>query len=46
MARAKARTQAIIYARQSISREESISLELQESACRQYAEQHGYEIVG
>lgn len=43
MARSPAR--AIIYVRQSISREESISLELQESECRKYAEGRGYEVV-
>lgn len=50
MARAKtntnAKTRAIIYVRQSISREESISLELQERACRDYAQRQGYEVVG
>ena len=36
---------AVIYARQSIAREESISLELQETACRAHAAQQGYVIV-
>lgn len=36
---------AALYLRQSTYREESISLELQENACRTYAEQQGYEVV-
>lgn len=36
---------AIIYVRQSTYREESISLELQETACRDYCERHGYAVV-
>lgn len=36
---------AALYLRQSTYREESISLELQETACRTYAEQQGYEVV-
>jgi DNA invertase Pin-like site-specific DNA recombinase len=36
---------AALYLRQSTYREESISLELQETACRTYAEQQGYDIV-
>lgn len=36
---------AAIYLRQSTYREESISLELQETACRTYATQQGYEVV-
>lgn len=36
---------AVLYLRQSVAREESISLELQETAGRQYAEQQGYEVV-
>lgn len=36
---------AVIYKRQSTAREESISLELQETACRDYANRHGYDIV-
>lgn len=36
---------AVLYLRQSVSREESISLELQETAGRAHAEQHGYEVV-
>lgn len=36
---------AALYLRQSTFREESISLELQENACRTYAEQQGYEVV-
>lgn len=37
---------AVLYLRQSISREDSISLELQETAGREYAERSGYRIVG
>jgi site-specific DNA recombinase len=36
---------AIIYLRQSTYREESISLELQEHACREYCERMGYRVV-
>lgn len=36
---------AVLYLRQSTFREESISLELQETACRTYAQQQGYEVV-
>ena len=36
---------AALYLRQSTYREESISLELQETACRTYAAQQGYEVV-
>src|SRR5699024_5935988 len=36
---------AVIYKRQSTAREESISLELQETACRDYAARHGYTVV-
>lgn len=36
---------AIIYLRQSTYREESISLDLQERACRDYAERCGYDVV-
>lgn len=36
---------AVLYLRQSVSREESISLELQETAGRAHAEQHGYDVV-
>lgn len=36
---------AALYLRQSTYKEESISLELQETACRTYAEQRGYEVV-
>jgi DNA invertase Pin-like site-specific DNA recombinase len=34
-----------VYVRQSTYREESISLELQETACREYADRCGYEVV-
>lgn len=37
---------AIIYLRQSVYREESISLELQEIACRDYCDRMGYAVVG
>ncbi len=40
------RQRAILYLRQSTFREESISLELQESAGREHAARHGYEVVG
>lgn len=36
---------AVIYLRQSEYRDESISLELQETSCRDYAKRHGYDIV-
>ena len=36
---------AVLYLRQSTFREESISLELQETACREYAAQRGYDVV-
>jgi site-specific DNA recombinase len=36
---------AIIYTRQSIAREESISIELQLKACKAYCKQHGYSVV-
>lgn len=36
---------AIIYVRQSVKNEESISLELQETACREHATSHGYEVT-
>jgi len=36
---------AVIYIRQSIAREESVSSELQETACRDYARACGYEVV-
>jgi site-specific DNA recombinase len=36
---------AVIYVRQSTYKEESISLELQELACRDYCDRLGYEIV-
>ncbi|UCR89288.1 recombinase family protein [Mycetocola spongiae] len=36
---------AVLYLRQSTAREESISLELQESAGREYCARHGFEIV-
>lgn len=37
---------AVIYLRQSTYRDESISLELQETACRDYCARNGYDIVG
>jgi site-specific DNA recombinase len=36
---------AALYLRQSTFKEESISLELQETACRTYAAQQGYDVV-
>lgn len=50
MARASARpiaqgTRAVLYLRQSTHTEESISLELQETAGRTYCEQRGYSVV-
>lgn len=39
------RTRAVAYLRQSTYREESISLELQETACRDYAKRHGYDVI-
>lgn len=39
------RERAALYLRQSTFREESISLELQETAGREYAARHGYEVV-
>lgn len=36
---------AVLYLRQSIAREESISLELQEAAGREYCRQQGYAVV-
>lgn len=36
---------AVLYLRQSVAREESISLELQETAGRAYAAQHGYDVI-
>lgn len=42
----KARPRAILYLRQSVAREESISLELQEDAGRRYADAQGYDVIG
>lgn len=36
---------AVLYLRQSTFREESISLELQETAGREYCAQHGYKVI-
>lgn len=36
---------AILYLRQSVAREDSISLELQETACRRHCEQRGYTVT-
>jgi site-specific DNA recombinase len=38
-------TRAVLYLRQSVSREDSISLELQETAGRDYCRQMGYQVV-
>ena len=35
---------AVIYTRQSVAREESVSLEMQEAACREYAAKRGYQV--
>ncbi|WP_461634465.1 recombinase family protein [Glutamicibacter soli] len=42
----KIKPRAILYLRQSVAREDSISLELQEDAGRRYAAQQGYEVIG
>lgn len=39
------RKRAVLYLRQSVHREESISLELQEAAGREYCHRHGYDVV-
>ncbi|UUX60130.1 recombinase family protein [Glutamicibacter halophytocola] len=39
------RPRAVLYLRQSVAKEESISLELQEDAGRRYAQQAGYDVV-
>ena len=39
------RRRGVIYVRQSNGREESISLELQEQACREYADRHAIDVV-
>jgi site-specific DNA recombinase len=36
---------AVLYLRQSVSKEESISIELQEAAGREHCRQHGYQVV-
>ncbi|MFD6029830.1 recombinase family protein [Cellulosimicrobium funkei] len=36
---------AVLYLRQSKTREDSISIELQEASCREYAARMGYEVV-
>ena len=38
-------SRALIYVRQSVAREDSISLELQEKACRDHARTRGYTVV-
>lgn len=45
MSQQRGHQRAVIYKRQSTAREESISLELQETACRDYASRHGYDVV-
>ncbi|MBF4549707.1 recombinase family protein [Pseudoclavibacter sp. VKM Ac-2888] len=42
---ATAQPRAVLYLRQSTHREESISLEVQESAARAYCSKHGYDVV-
>lgn len=39
------RPKAVLYLRQSVAREESISLELQEDAGRRYSKDQGYEVI-
>jgi site-specific DNA recombinase len=39
-------SRAVLYLRQSVSREDSISLELQEAASRAYCKERGYVVVG
>jgi len=39
------RLRAVLYLRQSIAKEDSISLELQEDAGRRYADQQGYQVI-
>lgn len=41
----KSTPRAVIYVRQSTHREESISLELQETSCREHCARHGYRVV-
>lgn len=36
---------AVIYVRQSLYREESVSLELQEISCREHCVRHGYRVI-
>jgi len=36
---------AVIYTRQSVARDDSVSLQLQETACRDHCDRHGYEVV-
>jgi DNA invertase Pin-like site-specific DNA recombinase len=38
-------TLAIAYLRQSVARDDSVSLELQETACRDYAQRAGYRVI-
>lgn len=40
------RLRALLYLRQSVTREDSISIELQEAACRRHCEANGYDVVG
>ncbi|GLU91301.1 recombinase family protein [Agromyces sp. NBRC 114283] len=42
---ARARARAVLYLRQSVHRDESISIEMQEQAGRDYCERMGYDIV-
>lgn len=44
--RPTAEPRAVLYLRQSTYREESISLELQEAAARDYANRQGYRVIG
>ncbi|MEV5538516.1 recombinase family protein [Saccharopolyspora shandongensis] len=43
--RARSIPRAVIYVRQSLYREESVSLELQETSCREYCVRNGYTVV-
>lgn len=36
---------AILYLRQSVHRDDSVSLELQETACRDHCARHGYDVI-
>lgn len=46
LAKSETANRAVLYLRQSTHRDDSISLELQETACRAYCKQRGYNVVG